>query len=105
MYLLQDEVFFSWDLKQDTDFHALCEALSSKPVLIHPDFDLSFILFTNASNVTIKAILSQQDSNLVNHLVAYYNKILSRADRNYSVTEREWLAVLLTIKRFRPSST
>ena len=71
-------------------------------MLVHPDFDQPFILFTDASDVAIGAILLQRDENKVNHPIAYYSKTLSRAERNYSVTKRECLAVLLAIKHFRP---
>lgn len=68
----------------------------------HPDFDKLFVLFTDASNVSVGAILAQLDESKVNHPVAYFSKTLSKAERNYSVTEREYLVVLLAIKQFWP---
>ena len=38
VHLLQNEVPFSWDPKQDAAFHALCEALATSPVLCPPQF-------------------------------------------------------------------
>ena len=100
--LLIKEVPFVWDEEQDSAFNALREALASSPVLVHPDFDKPFVLFTDASNVAVGAILAQLDENKVDHPIAYFSKTLSKAERNYSVTERECLAVLLAIKQFRP---
>jgi len=34
--------------------------------------------------------------------VAYFSRKLTATERNYSVTDRELLALLLAIKRFRP---
>lgn len=85
---------------QDSAFNALRAALSSSPILIHPNFDKPFFLFTDASDVAIGAILAQQDENQVDRLISYYSKTLSKAERNYSVTEQEFLAVLLSIKHF-----
>ena len=100
--LLVKEVPFVWDEEQDSAFNALREALASSPVLVHPDFDKPFVLFTDASDVAVGAILAQLDKHKVDHPIAYYSKTLSKAERNYSVTERECLAVLLAIKQFRP---
>lgn len=102
VYLLQKVVPFQWDKPQDSAFNALSATLSSPPILLHPDYDKPFLLFTDASNVTIGAILAQQDENQVDHPISYYSKTLSKAERNYSVTEQEYLAVLLFIKHFRP---
>lgn len=71
-------------------------------MLVHPNFDQPFLLFTDASDVAIGAILLQRNKNKVNYLIAYYSKTLLRAKRIYSVTKREFLAVLLAIKHFRP---
>lgn len=102
VYLLHKDVPFSWEDEQEASFVALCAALASSPVLIHPDFKKPFLLFTDASDVAIGAILSQCDEDGVDHPIAYYSKTLSKAERNYSVTERECLAVLLAIKHYRP---
>ncbi len=100
--LLTKDTPFYWGEEQESLFRALIEALATSPCLVHPDFDKPFILFTNASDVAIGAILAQHDENKVDHPIAYYSKTLSKAERNYSVTERECLAVLLAIKHFCP---
>ena len=100
--LLTKDTPFVWGEEQESAFRALTEALATSPVLVHPDFDKPFILFTDASDVAVGAILAQHDDNKVDHPIAYYSKTLSKAERNYSVTERECLAVLLAIKQFRP---
>ena len=93
---------FQWDEPQDSAFNALRASLSLPPILIHPNFNKPFLLFTDASNVSIGAILAQQDKNKVDHPISYYSKTLSKAERNYSVTESKCLAVLPSIKHFRP---
>ena len=82
VYLLHKDVPFHWGEEQDTAFWALFSALATSPVLIHPNFDKPFILFTDASDVAVGAILSQRDKNQVDHPIAYYSKTLSQAERN-----------------------
>jgi hypothetical protein len=73
----------------------------SKPILEYPDFTKEFILTTDASNEGIGAILSQ--GQIGKDLpIAYASKNLNKAERNYSTSEVELLAIVRGIKHFRP---
>ena len=48
------------------------------------------------------AVLSQQGGD-GEHAVAFFSRALSRAERNYCVTRRELLAVVLAIRHFLPN--
>ncbi|KAG1926663.1 hypothetical protein F2P79_024745 [Pimephales promelas] len=52
-------------------------------------------------NVGVGAVLSQRGEN-GERVVAYYSCSLSRPERNYCVTRRELLAVVLAVRHFRP---
>lgn len=52
VHQLKNKVPFTWVTKT-SDLSAFCEALSSSPVLVQPDFDSPFILFRDASDVAI----------------------------------------------------
>lgn len=68
--------------------------MSTAPVLAFPDFEQPFQLEMDASDVGEAAILSQvQDG--VEHVIAYASRTLSKAEKKYTVTEKECLAVLL----------
>lgn len=94
------EVPLAWDEKQDSSFKALCDALATSLVLIYPNFDKMFVLFTDSGNNTVGTILVQINENKVDNPIAYYSKMLSKAKRNHSVTKREYLAENLAIKNF-----
>ena len=66
----------------------------------YPDFDKEFILATDASNVAIRAVLGQLDELGKEHSVAYASGVLNKAERNYSTTEREALAIFWAVKHF-----
>ena len=70
-------------------------------MLKYPDFTQEFIVTTDASDYAIGAVLSQgtvgQD-----RPIAYASRVLSRAEQNYSTTEKELLAIVWAVKHFRP---
>jgi len=69
--------------------------------LAYPDPNLEYILDTDASDQNVGAVLSQvQKGREV--VVAYYSKSLSPAERNYCTTRKELLAVIKSVKHFRP---
>lgn len=81
-------------------FHALKEALCRYPVLRLPDFDQPFIVQTDASDTGIGAILLQEHEG-VKMPIAYASRKLSSAEKNYSVIERECLALIWALQKYQ----
>jgi hypothetical protein len=75
--------------------------LVSPSILQYPDFTRIFIFTTDASNEGVGAILSQGEIG-TDLPVAYASRTLNKAERNYSTTEKELLAIVWGIKHFRP---
>ena len=81
-------------------FDELKARLQSAPVLSYPIPEGDFILDTDASGEGIGGVLSQiQDGE--ERVLAYASRKLSKAERNYCVTRRELLAVVVYHKNFR----
>ena len=86
-----------WGDKQETAFTKVKDVLSKEPILKLPDLDKEFILQTDASDVGIGACLLQQHEG-VKHPVLYASKTLLGRERNYTVGEREALAIVWAVQ-------
>jgi ribonuclease HI len=74
--------------------------LTTTPVLAHPDFDKPFYLLTDGSAEGLGAVLSQLNENGMEQVIAYASKTLQGAQKNYSATELECLAVIWAVEHF-----
>ena len=93
---------FNWTEEAEEAFVTLKSRLLSPPILVFPDYAKKFRVSTDASCVGLGAILSQLDDNDNDKVVAYASRSLLPAEKNYHTTERELLAVVWALDRFRP---
>lgn len=99
--LLRKDEVWRWMDEQERAFTRLKQELTSKPLLVYPDFKRPFRLVTDASKVGLGACLMQDQGHGLQP-IAYASKVNSRAEANYTITELECLAVIWSIKLFRP---
>ena len=100
---LKKDSKFEWNKECEAAFNELKECLSSAPVLAYPDFKRPFILETDASGYGIGGVLCQEDPNVRNRLrpISYTSRLLKGAELNYSTTEKEALAAIHALKKFK----
>jgi len=89
----------SWSTDMNNEFVYLRDCLCSAPCLSIPLPSDSFSVHTDASSVGIGAVLSVTRGSR-DHPVAYFSRKLSKAERNYSATELEGLAIVASIQHF-----
>ena len=94
-------VVFEWTEECQHGFETLKSKLTEAPILAYPDFELSFVLETDACVAGLGAVLSQHFSDGYLHPVAFASRALSAPEKNYSITELETLAVVWSIQHFR----
>ncbi|KAH8240461.1 hypothetical protein KR032_000093, partial [Drosophila birchii] len=90
-----------WNENAEAAFLEIKSRLCSAPLLIHPNYTKAFIVQCDASLHGVGAVLSQCDESGSERPIAYMSKKLNKAQRNYTVTELECLAVILAVKKFR----
>ncbi|UYV83325.1 hypothetical protein LAZ67_23000532, partial [Cordylochernes scorpioides] len=99
--VLKKDNKFTWNSDQQDAFDSLKKALMSEPVLAYFEEQLPTELHTDASGYGIGAVLVQLNDGK-ERPVGYASRTLSKAEKNYSTTERECLAAIWAINKFRP---
>ena len=100
--LLRKGTIFRWDQKCQESFDDIRISLTKTPVLVHADLTKSFILTTDASMESIGYVLSQLGPDGKEHPISFSGRSLRKSERNYSVTEKEGLALISGVKEFYP---
>jgi len=98
--LLKKYTPFTWTDDCQRSFDALKEAILSPPILVHFDPQIEKIITTDASLSGIGGALLQPYDG-INKPVAYTSRSLKDAEKNYSATELECLAVVHCVMKFR----
>jgi hypothetical protein len=91
---------WQWEEAQLKAFDALKRLLHTAPVLIVPDLDQPFVIHTDASDFALGAVL-EQDHGKGLQPVAYLSKKLNAAQCNYSVYEKELLAIVSALGEWK----
>ena len=81
-------------------FNTLKDILSSNDVLTFPDFEKPFILTTDASDIALGAVLSQQFPD-GERPITFISRTLSSTEENYATNEREMLGVVWALHNLR----
>ena len=87
---------FQWNEEAQLTFDKLKEAMSTCSILALPDFTRPFILECDASGEGIGAVLMQDK-----HPIAYKSRKLTPAERLYSIYDKEMLAIVHALTKFR----
>lgn len=98
--LTKKNVEWKWETEQQTAFNRLRELLVNAPILAQVDESKPFIIKTDASGYAVGAVLVQGEGEQ-EHPIEYASRLLNAAERNYSTTEREALAVVWAVNKFR----
>lgn len=98
--LLQKNVDFVWDKKCQERFTELKEDIVQKVVLSHFNPKMPIILTCDASSYGIGAVLSHILPSGEEKPIAFCSRTLTSAEKNYSVIDREALAIIFACKKF-----
>ena len=94
--LTSKTIKWEWGPEQTKAFEDIKKIVSKETLLTYPNFKIPFEIHTDASDRQIGSVISQN-----NLPIAFYLRKLTYAQTKYTVTERELLAIVETLKEFR----
>jgi transposase InsO family protein len=92
---------FVWSKECIKAFEDLKKIICSDLVLAHPQSDKEFSLYTDASDFALGAVLTQVDVKGDFRPVEFFSRKLLDAERNYSIYDKELLAIIEALKEWR----
>ncbi|RDX84438.1 Retrovirus-related Pol polyprotein from transposon 17.6, partial [Mucuna pruriens] len=93
--LLQKDVEFVFKKECVQAFEELKTRLTSTPILKALNWELPYELMCDASNSSLRVVLGQPT-----HVIAYASRTMDLAQRNYTTTEKELLAIVFALDKF-----
>nr|GFC36559.1 putative reverse transcriptase domain-containing protein [Tanacetum cinerariifolium] len=94
--LTQKKVKFEWGDKQEAAFQLLKQRLCSAPILALPEGSEYFIVYCDASNKGLGAVLMQREK-----VISYASRQLKILEKNYTTHDLELGAVVFALKIWR----
>ena len=71
------------------------------PILVFPNWKKEFHVHVDLSCIAPGAIIAQEGKEGFYHTIAFASHILSKAEKNYSTTEHEGLAMVYVLQKYR----
>lgn len=99
--MLRKKEAFCWTEEANEAFNDLKGCLVEAPILSCPDFTVPFQVQTDASGYGLGAVLYQLIGE-EERVIAFASRSLTSSERKFTATERECLAVLWAIEKWRP---
>ncbi|MHA7865811.1 reverse transcriptase family protein, partial [Flagellimonas marinaquae] len=87
---------WEWTDVHQNAFDTMKKVVAREVLLAFPDFNKPFEIYTDASKLQLGAVITQGKKP-----IAFYSRKLNSAQRNYTTTERELLAIVETLREFR----
>jgi len=100
--LTRSDKAWNWDTKEQDAFERLKAAVTTAPVLVSSQDSEPFCIKADSSDFASGAVRSQQLPGEEKwHPVAFYSKSLSPVERNYKIHNKEMLAIIRALKKWR----
>ena len=100
--LTKADMKWKWETPEAEAFQALKDTVTSAPVLASPQDHAPYRVEADSSDFATGAVLSQPSAEDGKwHPVAFFSKSLSPVERNYEIHDKEMLAIMHALAKFR----
>lgn len=99
--LLKKDTKFVWTEDCQCRLDVLKEKMVIAPILVFLDWSKEFHVHVDSSSIALGTVLVQQGEGEIDHPIAFSSRKLSTAEKNYTTTEREGLAMVYALHKYR----
>jgi reverse transcriptase-like protein len=92
---------FSWGEREETAFTNIKDHYKENQILILFDYEKQIWVHADASDYALGSVISQKDAQGRLRPVLFYSRKFLPAERNYSTPDKELLAIVQTLKKYR----
>ena len=97
-HLTKKDVEFKWTPECENCFQILKEFLQQAPILLYPDPQASYTLYTDASKYAYAGVLTQHN-NGTDHPITYINGLFRGSQLNWATLTKEAYAIYMSVKK------
>ena len=91
---------FIWNESCEQAFKTLKDKLCENPILVHFNPSLPRVVHTDSSGYACGVILACINEQGREQVIAYGSRLLSKQEKMYTISEKEYLAIIYAIKKF-----
>jgi hypothetical protein len=99
--LLRKDTKYQWNNECQHGLDTAKENMVTAPILVFLDWEKTFHVHVYASAIALGAILAQPRARDLDHPIAFTRRKLLYSEQNYNMTEREGLAMVYVIQKYR----
>jgi hypothetical protein len=99
--ILNKDSKFQWIEECHQSFDTLKKKMVTTPILVSPDWSKEFHVHVDASSIALGVVLSHPCARDIHHPISFASRKLSTSEINYTTTEREGLAMVYALQKFK----
>lgn len=101
LHLLKKGIKWQWGVQEDEAFGKIKKAYLEATMVAHIDFEKRFYIQADSSSFGLGSCLYQMSEDGSRNVIAYGSRTLHGAELRYTVTEKEALAIVHALQKWR----
>jgi hypothetical protein len=99
--ILKKDCQFQWTEECQQSFNTLKQKMVIAPIMVFPDWSKEFHVHVNASSIALGVVLAKPGAGDIDHSLDFASRKLATTEINYTTIEREGLAMVYALQKFR----
>ncbi|SRR6266498_1672704 len=92
---------FEWTDQKQKVFDEIKKKMTTALIIVHPDFDKPFILYTDASERDVRAVQHQKGDDEKEKLIVCISRAFNKHEKKYLIIKQECFAIVWGVEKFK----